>query len=188
MEKNMKKVWIVIACVIGFGGGAALGGVALYNAGNNAANEKVQKAESEKVASEKDKKESKKAASEKAKKESKKAASEKAKKELEEAAVSEKKAAEAVKSVSAEQAMSILQNSAIPASEKRDAQVRSTNTDGSVMLASYAGAKGENRFVVRAADDGSYTVDAVYGTLAGGAFAPFPNQSMYGPSQVVVSN
>lgn len=81
----------------------------------------------------------------------------------------------------------MLQKSDIPDTEKNNPEVKQTNDDGSVMLSSYAGAKGENHFVVRPSSDGQITIEATYGTLDGGTFTPLEDQSQYGPSTVVVT-
>ncbi|RRG18075.1 hypothetical protein D3P96_03880 [Weissella viridescens] len=83
-------------------------------------------------------------------------------------------------------ALSLLKNSSIPETETRTAQVAQTNPDGSMLLVSYPGAKGENHFILRPINGDQVKIDATYGSAQGG-FTPFENQSQYGPSSITVS-
>lgn len=181
----MKKTWVIVLSAFVLGGVVVLGGMTIYNSGVKSAEEKAQKEASEKAASEKKesqaKEDSMKKESEKAKKESEQEAAQAA------AAESAKQAESAKKTLTFEQAVSILQSSEIKDSEKRDPKLTTMGADGSVMMSTYPGAKGENQFVVRQSDDGTYTVDATYGSLEGGSFSAFPDQSIYGPSHVTVA-
>ncbi|MCB6840199.1 hypothetical protein LIX87_04090 [Weissella viridescens] len=84
------------------------------------------------------------------------------------------------------EALTLLKKSSIPETETRTAQVSQKNPDGSLLLVSYPGAKGENHFVLRPINDDQVKIDATYGTAQGG-FTPFEDQSQYGPSSVTVS-
>ena len=58
--------------------------------------------------------------------------------------------------------------------------------NGGFEMDTYPGAKGKDIFTLTPSSDGTVKITAVYGTLDGGSFTAFSDQSSYGPSSATV--
>lgn len=60
-------------------------------------------------------------------------------------------------------------------------------SDGGYVMVTYPGAKGQDRFTITKKGAHKYHIEAVYGTLDGGNFTAFDDQSSYGPASADVT-
>ena len=60
-------------------------------------------------------------------------------------------------------------------------------SDGGYVMVTYPGAKGQDKFTITKKGDHKYHIEAVYGTLDGGNFTAFDDQSSYGPTSADVT-
>lgn len=61
-----------------------------------------------------------------------------------------------------------------------------TSNGGYVMI-TYPGAKGQDQFIITKTGKNKYHIEAKYGTLEGGSFKAFDDQSTYGPTSADVT-